>query len=91
MRKLFRHLISKLYYKYCYSQDKLALHIIAYYVPCIMKDGSPVTGTYLFGIINENIKQGDKDVWTQPAGLKKGIVQPLASVNLNVEKFGEEE
>ena len=56
-----------------------------------MKDGSPVTGTYLFGIINENIKQGDKDVWTQPAGLKKGIVQPLASVNLNVEKFGEEE
>lgn len=91
MKKMFKNLICHLYYKYCYRQEALAQHIATWYMPCIMKDGTPITGTYIFGIINERIASENFELWNPPAGTKRGVIQPLASFNFNVEPFSKTE
>jgi len=86
IKKYIKQKITIVFFKYCYQESHLASYLVLYYLPCIMKDNTPVTGTYLFGIINEKIKDVENQTWwTPPAGTKRGEIKSIASVNLNVE------
>lgn len=87
IKRFLHNIICSLYYKHCFKRDKLSSHLLTYYIPDIMKDGTPVTGTYLFGFIENSINHNNIEVWSPPAGVERGKIDPILSVNLNVESY----
>lgn len=55
MKKLFQYLICKLYYRYCFKQDKQAQLFILYYFPVIFKNQP--AGTYTATMLNEKTNE----------------------------------
>ena len=61
-KNIFQDIICKLYYKYCFTNDKLGQHIICYYVPRLMRklNGELLDGSFLFAQIEEQINGNAK-------------------------------
>jgi len=61
MKKFIKHIISKLFFKYCYDESKLADHIIYYYVPNTLrklgKKGQRLDGQFLFAQVEEMVNK----------------------------------
>jgi hypothetical protein len=72
MKKLIKHIITKLFFKYCYVETEMAQYLINYYVPNTMKklNGEKIDGQFLFAQINEKGFEPFLDV---PVSNIKGI------------------
>lgn len=62
IKKLIKHSISKLFFRYCFQESKLADFLIVYYVPNTMRklDGTKIDGQFLFAQIEEKLNQSIK-------------------------------
>lgn len=89
MKKFIKKIISKLYYKYCFRESKLGQHIVIFYVPLLLENDCPVTGTYVFGVLNEKIED-HIGLWYSPSNSERGKVESLTDVVLNYEKLRKE-
>lgn len=65
MKKYFKHIITKLYYRYCFEDSNLAMELINYYVPNTMRklDGTKVDGQFFFAQLNKNIEDNPKQFY----------------------------
>lgn len=52
--KMIRHIIKKLYFKYCFTKESFASQIAIYFIP------GKIDGQYFITQINDHIKNNDK-------------------------------
>lgn len=79
MKEFIKHIICKLYYKYCFKNDELSSHLIIYYLPRLMRKelcGCPIDGKFLFAQIENNCNNE-----LNKSGIK---LNPILDINFNL-------
>jgi hypothetical protein len=75
MKKLAKHLIKKLFFKYCFKESTLAMDLICYYIPNNIRkpNGDKLDGQYFFAELNKKEEKLSKNYlpyFDTPVGCK---------------------
>jgi hypothetical protein len=70
---MIKHLITKLFFKYCYQESEMASYVVCYWVPNVIKkmDGSKMDGQFLFAQLNK--KSYELESWMD-VNVEKGEI-----------------
>ena len=82
MIKFIKHIISKLFFKYCFKESELVMNLIVYWVPSTMKQFDKnkikeMNGKFLFAKLNQKLKNCNDDFYIpfEDIKIKEGIVE----------------
>jgi major membrane immunogen (membrane-anchored lipoprotein) len=64
IKKISKHLISKLFFRYCFKESDLARYLVVYFIPDTIrqiKNKEKLNGKFLFGQINKEYNDKNKE------------------------------
>jgi len=64
IKEFIKHLISKLFFRYCFKESELAKYLVVYWAPSILrqiKNKEELNGKFLFAQVNKEYNNKNKE------------------------------